>query len=92
MQTLSVKEVNWGFGRLIGLARAEPVAVAKHGRPAVVVLAIEDNERLKPLDVPSKIVFLAGLAEFRGDETTYDLAKEALINRGAIKSSVLRTE
>lgn len=87
MQTLSVKEVNWGFGRLIGLARAEPVAVAKHGRPAVVVLAIEDNERLKPLDVPSKIVFLAGLAEFRGDETTYDLAREALIKGAPLRAA-----
>lgn len=31
------EEEKYGFGRLIDLARAEPVAVAKHGRPVVVV-------------------------------------------------------
>ena len=38
------------FGRLINLARAEPVAVAKHGRPVAVVMAVEEFERLKALD------------------------------------------
>ena len=47
MQTLSAKDAKYGFGRLIDLARAEPVAVAKHGRPVVVVMAIEEYERLK---------------------------------------------
>lgn len=51
MQTLSAKDAKYGFGRLIDLARAEPVAVAKHGRTVVVVLAIEEYERLKRLDV-----------------------------------------
>ena len=50
MQTLSAKDAKYGFGRLIDLARAEPVAVAKHGRPVVVVMAIEEYERLKALD------------------------------------------
>ena len=47
MQTLSAKDAKYGFGRLIDLARAEPVAVAKHGRPVVVVLSVEEYERLK---------------------------------------------
>ena len=51
MQTLSAKDAKYGFGRLIDLARAEPVAVSKHGRPVVVVLAIEEYERLKSMDV-----------------------------------------
>ena len=50
MQTLSAKDAKYGFGRLIDLARAEPVAVAKHGRPVVVVMAVEEYERLKALD------------------------------------------
>jgi prevent-host-death family protein len=50
MQTLSAKDAKYGFGRLIDLARAGPVAVAKHGRPVVVVLAVEEYERLKALD------------------------------------------
>lgn len=53
MQTLSAKDAKYGFGRLIDLARAEPVAVAKHGRPVVVALAVEEYERLKALDKPS---------------------------------------
>ena len=52
MQTLSAKDAKYGFGRLIDLARAQPVAVAKHGRPVVVVLAVEEYERLKSLDSP----------------------------------------
>ena len=47
MKTLSAKDEKYGFGRLIDLARAEPVAVAKHGRPVVVVMAMEEYERLK---------------------------------------------
>lgn len=50
MQTLSAKDAKYGFGRLIDLARAEPVAVAKHGRTVVVVLAVEEYERLKAIE------------------------------------------
>ena len=39
MKTLSAKDAKYGFGQLIDHARAEPVAVAKHGRPIVVVMA-----------------------------------------------------
>lgn len=39
-----------GFGRLIDLARSEPVVVEKHGRPGVVVMAVEEFERLKVLE------------------------------------------
>ncbi len=50
MQTLSTKEAKYGFGRLIDLARAEPVTVAKHGCPVVILLSVEEYERLKSLD------------------------------------------
>jgi prevent-host-death family protein len=50
MQTLSAKEAKYGFGKLIDLARVAPTAVAKHGRPVVVVMAIEEFERLKAYD------------------------------------------
>ena len=52
MRTLSAKDAKYGFGRLIDLARAAPVTVAKHGRPVVVVLSVEEYERLKALDTP----------------------------------------
>ena len=51
MQILSAKDARYGFGRLIDLARAEPVVVAKHGRPVVVVMAIEEYERLKVFEL-----------------------------------------
>lgn len=47
MQSMSARDAKYGFGRLIDLARAEPVMIAKHGRPVVVVLSVEENERLK---------------------------------------------
>lgn len=52
MKALTAKEAKNSFGRLIDLARAAPVTVEKHGRPVVVVMAIEEFERLKQLDVP----------------------------------------
>jgi len=36
MRALTAKEAKDGFGRLIDLARSEPVTVAKHGRAVVV--------------------------------------------------------
>jgi prevent-host-death family protein len=44
MQNMSAKHAKYSFGRLIDLARAEPVTVEKHGRPVVVALAIEEYE------------------------------------------------
>ena len=41
--------LKYGFSRLIDLASAEPIVVAKHGRPVVVVLSVEEYERLRAL-------------------------------------------
>ena len=38
---------------LISFGRAEPVAVAKRGRPVVVVMAVEEFERLKAQHTPA---------------------------------------
>jgi prevent-host-death family protein len=46
MQHISAKEAKYGFGRLIDLARSQPVVVEKHGRPVVIVLSVEEYERL----------------------------------------------
>ncbi|MEA2831231.1 MAG: hypothetical protein QOF22_1979 [Bradyrhizobium sp.] len=51
MKILSAKDAKYGFGRLIDMARAEPVLVAKHGRPVVVVMAVEEYERLKVVEM-----------------------------------------
>ena len=50
MQILSAKEAKYHFGKLIDIARAEPVTVAKHGRAVVVVLAVEEYARLKAIE------------------------------------------
>ena len=46
MKAISAREAKYNFGRMIDIARAEPVIVEKHGRPVVVVLAVEKYEKL----------------------------------------------
>ncbi|WP_244884435.1 type II toxin-antitoxin system Phd/YefM family antitoxin [Sphingobium cupriresistens] len=47
MKTMSAREAKNGFGLMIDTARASPVLIEKHGRGVVVVLAVEEYERLK---------------------------------------------
>ncbi|MEQ1697336.1 MAG: type II toxin-antitoxin system Phd/YefM family antitoxin [Hyphomicrobiaceae bacterium] len=63
MNNISARDAKYGFGRLIDLAQAAPVAVAKHGRPAVVVLAIEEFERLKAFERSQGIVAVPASTE-----------------------------
>ena len=49
---------------MISVGRAEPVAVAKRGRPVVVVMAVEEFERPKAPDASAK----ARAAERRAKE------------------------
>ena len=51
MKSLSAKEAKYGFGRLIDIARAAPVAILKHGRPVVVVMAVEEFENVSKLKI-----------------------------------------
>ena len=46
--SLTAQDTKYGFGRLIDLARAEPIAM--HGRPVVSAMSVEKFERLKVLD------------------------------------------
>ena len=50
LKALTTKDAKYNFGRLIDMARAEPVVIEKHGRPVVVVMAVEEYERLKAED------------------------------------------
>jgi prevent-host-death family protein len=50
MKSMSAKEAKNGFGLMLDSARAEPVTVHKHGRPVVVVVAVEEFKRLKKLE------------------------------------------
>jgi len=50
LQILSAKDAKYNFGRLIDTARAGPVTVEKHGRAVVVVMAVEEYQRLKSIE------------------------------------------
>ena len=50
MKCMSAKDAKNAFGLLLDNARAEPVTVEKHGRPVVVVMSIEEFERLSLLE------------------------------------------
>jgi prevent-host-death family protein len=47
MKSMSAKDAKNGFGLLLDTARAEPVLIEKYGRAVVVVLSVEEYERLK---------------------------------------------
>ena len=47
MKTLLEKDANYGLGCLSDLARTAPVLIAKHRRPVVVVMAVEELEWLR---------------------------------------------
>ena len=50
MRTFTSANAKNNFGELIDLARAAPVAITKYDRTVVVVMAVEEYERLKVLD------------------------------------------
>lgn len=52
MRTFTAAEAKNKFGELVDLARASPVAITKYDRPVLVVMAIEEFERLQALDGP----------------------------------------
>ena len=54
MKTMSAREAKNSFGLMIDTARAGPVQIEKHGRGVVVVLAVEEYERLKAIEAGQK--------------------------------------
>jgi prevent-host-death family protein len=46
MKNMSAKDAKNEFGLLLDTARAEPVTIAKHGRPVAVVISVEEHDRL----------------------------------------------
>lgn len=49
MKIMSAREAKNGFGLMIDNARAAPVRIEKHGRGVVVVVSVEEYERLSLL-------------------------------------------
>ena len=54
MKCVSAKDAKNGFGRLLDTARAEPVVIEKHGRAVIVVLAVEEYQRLVGGEPPNQ--------------------------------------
>ena len=54
MKTMSAREAKNGFGLMIDTARAEPVRIEKHGRGVVVVVSVEEYERLTSTPVADR--------------------------------------
>jgi len=46
---VTAKDAKYCFGMLIDLARVRPVAPTKHGRSVIVLIVVEEHERLKAL-------------------------------------------
>lgn len=46
MKTMSAREAKNAFGLMIDTARAQPVRIEKHGRGVVVVVSVEEYDRL----------------------------------------------
>jgi prevent-host-death family protein len=49
MKTMSAREAKNAFGLMIDTARAEPVLIEKHGRGVVMVISVDEYERLSRL-------------------------------------------
>ncbi|WP_422027524.1 type II toxin-antitoxin system Phd/YefM family antitoxin [Pyruvatibacter mobilis] len=63
MKTMSARDAKNSFGLLLDQARAAPVQIEKHGRPVVVVMSVEEFQRLsnarlngKPVSVRQRSV------------------------------------
>lgn len=46
MKSMSARNAKNAFGLMIDTARAEPLLIEKHGRGVVVVIAVEEYERM----------------------------------------------
>lgn len=53
MKTVSAREAKNAFGLMIDTARAEPVRIEKHGRGVVMVISVEEYERLHDGVIPT---------------------------------------
>jgi prevent-host-death family protein len=73
MESVQVREAKARFSALIEAAeRGQPTTITRHGRPAAVVVPVEDARRLYPEGRPAFIDLLLsfpGDIEFERDQT-----------------------
>jgi prevent-host-death family protein len=56
MKTMSARAAKNAFGLMIDTVRAEPVLIEKHGRGVVMVISVEEYERLQCKEAPTLAV------------------------------------
>jgi prevent-host-death family protein len=74
MRTFTSADAKNNFGELIDMARAAPVAITKYDRRVVVVMAVEEFERLKDLRPPRS----STIRRIRMTKTEHRVATELL--------------
>jgi len=80
MARVPAKEFQREFGRLRGVAHREAVIVTSHGRDDVVLLSIEEYQRLRSLDrramhvseLPDDVVEALGTIEIPAEAARYN--------------------
>ena len=68
--TWSVQDAKNRFSEVVEAARRKPQTVTKHGKPAVVIVAADEYERLRHLDraqAPSLAALLLAIPQDRGE-------------------------
>ena len=74
----SVQDAKNRFSEVVEAARREPQTVTKHGRPAVVVLAAEEYERLQHLRALKATSFANHLLGMPTDDGDFEQLKGPL--------------
>jgi prevent-host-death family protein len=73
VRSIQVREAKAKFSALIDAAeRGQPTTITRHGRPAAVLVPVEDARRLYPEDRPSFVELLLafpGGLEFERDQS-----------------------
>ena len=73
MRTVQVRDAKAGFSALIEAAeKGEPTTITRHGRPAAVLVSVEDAKRLYPdkrPDFADWLLSFPGGMEYERDQT-----------------------
>ena len=78
----SVQDAKNRFSAVIKAARREPQTVTKHGKPAVVVVAAEEYQRLQRLEVLKAPNFVDHLLAMPTDHGRFERLKGPLREPG----------
>jgi len=75
MRTITAIDAKNRFGQLLETAQREPVTVTKQGRPAAVMLSVEDYERMRGM---ARDRVLDSVRQMQEEAAAAGLTEEAL--------------